>query len=65
MDGRRANALVVARPCGRGVVRRGGECPAAAGFSLLRCLVFVALLVPFSVVWAVCARGAVVRCVYV
>ena len=31
------NALVVARPppCGRGVVRRGGECPAAAGFFLV------------------------------
>ena len=35
-------------PCGRGVVRRGGECPAAAGFSLLCCLVFVALRVPAS-----------------
>ena len=65
VNGRRANALVVARLVGAGPSAVVASVPPPLGFSLLRCLVFVALRVPFFVAWAVCALGAVAHCVYV
>ena len=65
VDGRRANALVVARLVGAGLCVVVAGVPPPLGFSLLCCLVFVALLVFFFVARAVCARGAVAHCVYV
>ena len=75
MNGWRANALVVTRLVVAGLCAVVASVPPPLGFSLLRCLVFVVLLVPFSVAWsaprprarwgarAVCARGAVAHCV--
>lgn len=75
MNGRRANALVVACLVGAGLCAVVASVPPPLGLSLLCCLVFVALLVSFSVAWGaprprpwwgarvVCARGAVAHCV--
>ena len=48
VNGRRANALVVARLVGAGLCAVVAGVPPPLGFSLLRCLVFVVLRVPAS-----------------
>lgn len=59
VDGWRVNALVVARLVVAGLCAVVVSVPPPLGFSLLRCLVFVALLVPASSrgVRSGCERG--------